>query len=303
MLADLTLTQHILSVVSGVAVGFTLGLIGGGGSILAVPLLLYLVGYPNPHVVIGTTALAVSINAYLNLIPHARAGNVRWKEAVIFAIVGAIAAYIGSTLGKAVDGKKLLFLFAILMLVIAALMIRPKKVKPGEMEGNPGQFSMWKLVVSAAIVGTLSGFFGIGGGFLIVPGLVFATGMPMLAAVGSSLFSVGTFGLTTAVNYASSGLLDWTVAGLISPGALRAACLAHVWPPTGQNQQRHAQPDFCSAGSRGGGLHDLQEHVGIRHPPLNTARACDFASSGFDQPQAGWLMILPGVEPPGFNLF
>ncbi|MDE1980549.1 MAG: sulfite exporter TauE/SafE family protein, partial [Betaproteobacteria bacterium] len=125
MLADLTLTQHILSVVSGVAVGFTLGLIGGGGSILAVPLLLYLVGYPNPHVVIGTTALAVSINAYLNLIPHARAGNVRWKEAVIFAIVGAIAAYIGSTLGKAVDGKKLLFLFAILMLVIAALMIRP----------------------------------------------------------------------------------------------------------------------------------------------------------------------------------
>ena len=220
MLADLTLTQHILSVISGAAVGFTLGLIGGGGSILAVPLLLYLVGYPNPHVVIGTTALAVSVNAYLNLIPHARAGNVRWKEAVIFAVVGAAAAFVGSTLGKAVDGKKLLFLFAILMLVIAALMVRPKKVKPGDLEGHPGQFSLWKLVVSAVIVGTLSGFFGIGGGFLIVPGLVFATGMPMLAAVGSSLFSVGTFGLTTAINYASSGLLDWTVAGLYIAGGI-----------------------------------------------------------------------------------
>lgn len=225
MLADLTLTQHILSVVSGVAVGFTLGLIGGGGSILAVPLLLYLVGYPNPHVVIGTTALAVSVNAYINLIPHARAGNVRWKEAVIFAIMGAIAAFVGSSLGKAVDGKKLLFLFAILMLVIAILMARPKKTKPGDIEGHPGQFSMWKLLVSAGIVGMLSGFFGIGGGFLIVPGLVFATGMPMLAAIGSSLFSVGTFGLTTAVNYASSGLLDWTVAGLYIAGGIAGGVL------------------------------------------------------------------------------
>ncbi|OIQ73952.1 sulfite exporter TauE/SafE [mine drainage metagenome] len=220
MIVDLTLTQHALSIVSGAAVGFTLGLIGGGGSVLAVPLLLYLVGYPIPHVVIGTTALAVSVNAYLNLIPHARAGNVRWKEAVIFAIVGAVAAFIGSSLGKVVDGKKLLFLFAIVMLVIAALMARPRRESPGVMEGHPGQFSMWKLVLAAAVVGTLSGFFGIGGGFLIVPGLVFATGMPMLAAIGTSLFSVGTFGLTTAMNYASSGLLDWAVAGLFIAGGV-----------------------------------------------------------------------------------
>lgn len=219
MLADLTLTQHILAVVSGVAVGFTLGLIGGGGSILAVPLLLYLVGYPNPHVVIGTTALAVSVNAYLNLIPHARAGNVRWREAIIFAIVGAIAAFVGSEIGKAVNGKKLLFLFAILMLVIAGLMLRPRKSGEAVMEEHL-HVSLWKLVLSASIVGSLSGFFGIGGGFLIVPGLVFATGMSMLAAIGSSLFSVGTFGLTTALNYARSGLLDWTVAGLYIAGGI-----------------------------------------------------------------------------------
>ncbi|MGE0073247.1 MAG: sulfite exporter TauE/SafE family protein, partial [Thiomonas sp.] len=233
MLVDLTLLQHILAVISGVIVGFTLGLIGGGGSVLAVPLLLYLVGYPVPHVVIGTTALAVSVNAYINLVPHARAGNVRWKEAVIFAVMGAIAAFVGSSLGKAVDGKKLLFLFAIVMLVIAALMVRPKKVKPGEMEGHPGQFSLWKLLLSAGIVGLLSGFFGIGGGFLIVPGLVFSTGMPMLAAIGTSLFSVGTFGLTTAVNYARSGLLDWTVAvlyiaGGIAGGVIGARLATHL---------------------------------------------------------------------------
>ena len=218
----LSSTQHLLSVVSGLAVGFTLGLIGSGGSILAVPLLLYLVGYPNPHVVIGTTALAVSANAYINLIPHARAGNVRWRDAVVFALVGAIAAFVGSTLGKAVDGKKLLFLFAILMLVIAALMLRPRKAAHAQdlLTEHASRGKLVKLVVAAALVGMLSGFFGIGGGFLIVPGLVLSTGMSMIAAIGTSLFSVGTFGLTTALNYARSGLLDWTVAGLYIGGGV-----------------------------------------------------------------------------------
>ncbi len=218
----LSATQHVLSVVSGLAVGFTLGLIGGGGSILAVPLLLYLVGYPNPHVVIGTTALAVSANAYINLIPHARAGNVRWRDGVVFALVGAVAAFGGSTLGKAVDGKRLLFLFAILMLVIAALMLRPRKPAHAQdvLAEHAARGKTLKLVAAAALVGLLSGFFGIGGGFLIVPGLVLSTGMSMIAAIGTSLFSVGTFGLTTALNYARSGLLDWTVAGLYIGGGV-----------------------------------------------------------------------------------
>ena len=218
----LSLAQHILSVLSGLAVGFSLGLIGGGGSILAVPLLLYLVGYPNAHVVIGTTALAVSINAYLNLIPHARAGNVRWRDALVFAVVGAAAAFVGSSLGKAVDGKKLLFLFAILMLVIAALMLRRREPAAAAAAQDVPQpaGSWWRLLLAAAIVGTLAGFFGIGGGFLIVPGLALSTGMPMIAAIGSSLVSVGTFGLTTAINYARSGLLDPTVALLYIGGGV-----------------------------------------------------------------------------------
>ncbi len=220
----LTTTQHVLSVISGFAVGFSLGLIGGGGSILAVPLLLYLVGFPDAHVVIGTTALAVSANAYLNLIPHARAGNVRWKEAVLFASVGAAAAFGGSSVGKAVDGKKLLFLFAILMLVIAVQMLRRRTsangAEPVPDQALAGRSKTAKLIGAAAIVGSLSGFFGIGGGFLIVPGLVLPTGMSMIAAIGSSLVSVGTFGLITALNYARSGLLDWQVAGLFIGGGI-----------------------------------------------------------------------------------
>lgn len=205
-----TSIQQILAVISGIIVGFSLGLIGGGGSILAVPLLLYVVGIRNPHLVIGTTALAVAVNAYINLIPHWRQGDVKWRPAIVFAIPGALGAFVGSTVGKLVNGKELLFLFAILMLIVAVLMLRPTRKKSG------GSFqwrrSMYLRVIAAGlIVGLVSGFFGIGGGFLIVPGLMFSTGMPMIYAIGSSLFSVGTFGLTTAFNYALSGLVDWLI--------------------------------------------------------------------------------------------
>lgn len=206
----LTMTQGVLAVIAGVMVGFSLGLIGGGGSILAVPLLLYVVGIHDPHVVIGTTAFAVAVNAYINLYPHWKAGNVKWKAAVGFALPGVGAAFLGSTLGKMLNGKDLLFLFAVMMLVVAVVMLRPRRDN-GERDFVWSN-SMYRRVVPAGLlVGFVSGFFGIGGGFLIVPGLLFATGMPMIYAIGSSLFSVGTFGITTAVNYAFSGLVDWVV--------------------------------------------------------------------------------------------
>jgi len=101
----LTWVQDVLAVLSGGAVGFSLGLIGGGGSILAVPLLLYVVGIGDAHVAIGTSALAVSANAFANLVGHWRAGNVRWSCAATFAIAGIAGAAIGSSLGKLVDGQ------------------------------------------------------------------------------------------------------------------------------------------------------------------------------------------------------
>jgi uncharacterized membrane protein YfcA len=125
----MTMEQWILTIASGGMVGFTLGLIGGGGSILAVPLMLYVVGVEDPHIIIGSTALAVSINAFLNLIPHARAGHIHWKPAIIFAIPGAMGAFFGSTLGKLVPSKQLMLLFAFLMIFMAIKMILPKKTR------------------------------------------------------------------------------------------------------------------------------------------------------------------------------
>src|SRR5579883_213805 len=207
----LTLLQQVLAVFSGILVGFTLGLIGGGGSILAVPLLLYVVGYHNPHVVIGTTALAVALTAYINLIPHWRIGNVRWLPAIAFAIPGVVGAAVGAELGKIVPGKQLLFLFALLMIGVAITMLRPaKSTRPKS--APTGRKMIARTTPVGFLVGALSGFFGIGGGFLIVRGLMFATGMPLLNAIGTSLFSVGMFGTTTALSYAFSGLINWVIA-------------------------------------------------------------------------------------------
>ncbi len=121
-----------MAVLSGGAVGFSLGLIGGGGSILAVPLLIYVVGIGDPHVAIGTSALAVAANAFANLISHWHAGNVKWSCAATFAVAGIIGAAIGSTLGKLVDGQQLLFLFALAMIAVGAAMLRPRAAA-----GNP----------------------------------------------------------------------------------------------------------------------------------------------------------------------
>ncbi len=211
--------QDALAVLSGSAVGFSLGLIGGGGSILAVPLLLYVVGIGDAHVAIGTSALSVSANAFGNLVGHWRAGNVKWPCAATFAVAGIAGAVIGSSLGKLVDGQSLLFLFALAMVAVGVAMLRPRAAT-----GDPGiritPGIAVRLVVIGLIVGAFSGFFGIGGGFLIVPGIMLGAGMPILNAIGSSLLSVGTFGLTTAVNYSISGLVDWKIAALFIVGGL-----------------------------------------------------------------------------------
>jgi uncharacterized membrane protein YfcA len=221
--------QTALAVLSGGVVGFTLGLIGGGGSILATPLLLYVVGLA-PHEAIGTGALAVSVNAFVNFGVHARAGNVRWRNAILFGVVGMAGAAIGSSLGKSFDGKRLLFLFAILMVVVGVMMLRRGRQAASGPAADGGEqpapaASTLRVVVAALAVGALSGFFGIGGGFLIVPGLLFSTGMPMIYAVGSSLLAVGSFGLTTAGNYALSGLIDWPVAAEYIAGGILGGLL------------------------------------------------------------------------------
>lgn len=209
----------IATVGSGTLVGFVLGLVGGGGSILATPLLLYVVGVGNPHVAIGTSALAVSVNAYVNLIAHARQGHVRWRCAIIFAGAGMIGALVGSSLGLLVDGKQLLLLFGFAMATIGVLMLRPMDAHPNNAQPVDAR-ALTLTAATALLTGIAAGFFGIGGGFLIVPALVFSTGMPMIFAIGSSLLAVGTFGLTTALNYARAGMVDWQLAAVFLAGGV-----------------------------------------------------------------------------------
>lgn len=215
----LNLTQVALSLASGSLVGFSLGLVGGGGSILAVPLLVYLVGVSSPHIAIGTSALAVAANAAANLANHAREGHVKWRCALVLSAAGVVGAFLGSSLGKAIDGQYLLALFAVIMMVVGVLMLRGRKAL-GDPLVRLSRENLPKLVGFGLGAGALSGFFGIGGGFLIVPALIMATGMPILNAVASSLVAVTAFGLTTAANYAYSGLVDWTVAALFIAGGV-----------------------------------------------------------------------------------
>jgi uncharacterized membrane protein YfcA len=208
-----------LTVASGSLVGLALGLLGGGGSILAVPLLLYVVGVRSTHVAIGTSAIAVAANAFANLIAHARSGHVKWPCAATFAAAGLLGAALGAHAGKRFDADKLEFLFGLVMLAIAIAMLVPRTSG-----GDPGvrinRAIAVRLLGIGLLVGLLSGFFGIGGGFLIVPGIMLGSGMATLNAVGSSLLSVGAFGLATALSYAVSGFVDWHVAGLFVAGGI-----------------------------------------------------------------------------------
>jgi uncharacterized membrane protein YfcA len=209
----------LLSIGSGVLVGFALGLLGGGGSIMATPLLLYVVGVKSPHVAIGTGALAVSVNAFANLIAHSREGNVKWPCAAVFAASGVVGAFAGAALGKVMDGGKLLFLFGLVMVAVAAAMLSPRAAGGDPLVRITPTIGL-RLVLIGLLVGLLSGFFGIGGGFLIVPGMMLGSGMATINAVGSSLVSVGAFGLTTALTYATAGLVDWRVAGFFILGGV-----------------------------------------------------------------------------------
>jgi uncharacterized membrane protein YfcA len=230
----ITLMQGALGLASGALVGFSLGLVGGGGSILAVPLMVYVVGVPDAHVAIGTSAIAVATNAAVNLGNHARGGNVHWSCASVFAAAGILGALGGSVLGKRMDGQNLLALFAVLMLVIAVLLLRTR-AKVGEQRVQINWSNTPALLALGLVTGTLSGFFGIGGGFLIVPALMLATGMSIMSAISSSLVAVTAFGLTTAASYAWSGLISWwlalvfilggVVGGVVGTGSARRLSL------------------------------------------------------------------------------
>ena len=214
---DPTLVQLMLAVLSGGIVALLLTVFGGGGSVLAVPLLLYVVGVQDPHVAIGASAAGVALNALTALTGQARAGRVRWPCALLFAGTGSVGAFVGSSVAKAIDGHALLIFFAVAMGLVALAMLRPNApVGAGNVRLTRAMAP--RIAASGAGVGVAAGFFGIGGGFLIVPGLMGAAGMTLALAQASSLVSVAAFGATTAANYALSGLIDWPIVAAMAVG-------------------------------------------------------------------------------------
>lgn len=220
ILAPVTLA---LGALSGLLTGLILGLVGGGGSILAVPLLVYVVGVNTPHIAIGTSALAVAVSALANLVLRAKAGLVKWRCGIVFSLAGIVGASGGARLATYMDGQKLLGLFGAMMVVIGVSMFR-RPDAPGHPDIKLTRSSASYLVPSLTgiglSVGFLSGFFGIGGGFLIVPGLILSTGMPLAFAIGTSFFAVAAFGTTTSITYALTGLIDWPLTALFITSAV-----------------------------------------------------------------------------------
>ena len=206
---------NLTAILSGSIVGLILGIVGGGGSIIAVPLLLYIVGIPSAHAAIGTSAVAVAVSAFANLLTKLRQDLVKWPCVLVFSAAGLVGNFAGSSLALKIDGQDLLVAFGILMVVVGMVMLLRR-----DSEGDPdvkltfktaSHMLPWLLSVGLA-VGALSGFFGIGGGFLIVPGLMLATGMPITNAIATSLVAITIFGAATSANYAWSGLVEWNIA-------------------------------------------------------------------------------------------
>ncbi len=231
-----------LAIPLGLLIGLTLGSLGGGGSILTVPALVYGLGQ-DPRAATTSSLLIVGVTALLALAPHARAGRVRFGQGLTFGALGAGGSFAGSALPAHVAPQVLLTAFAALMLLVAALMLRRSR------RGNAGNGTsdddpttepilslhpltcacprLAKVVLAATVVGLLTGFFGVGGGFVLVPALVLALSFPMPVAVGTSLLVIAV-NSATALAARFSGVsthLDWPLIGVFTAAAIVGSLL------------------------------------------------------------------------------
>lgn len=180
------------TLVLGLLIGAALGALGGGGSILTVPALVYLLGESAQTATTGSLVI-VGITALLGAVRHTRSGNVRWGTGIAFGVTGLAGSWPGSALNRQVDPDVLLLAFAALMLVAAVGMVRHTGTRSSERSPGAGGRSagrVGKFVGAGLLVGFLTGFLGVGGGFIIVPALVVALDFPMTAAVGTSLLVI-----------------------------------------------------------------------------------------------------------------
>lgn len=202
----------------GALIGLSYGLIGAGGSILGVPLLVYVLGM-DPHRAIGTDTVAATLSAVWTLAGHARAGSVHWMAGGLYAVASIVGAATGAHLGEILDGRALLAGLGALMLAAAASMIW-RRPSPTNTTLRPTRSVAPWLAGAGFLVGAIAGLVGAGGGFLTVPALVLISGMPVLNAVATSLVSVAAVAATTATSYSLADLVYWPIAGLLIVGGL-----------------------------------------------------------------------------------
>lgn len=227
----------------GFLIGLSLGALGGGGSILAVPALVYAAGQ-DPKAATTTSLVLVTITALIGIIPHWRAGHVRLAAGAVFGLAGIGGSLVGSAWNEAVDADVLLFAFSMLMLVAAYAMWRRLRKQaaapavrsagaaaatPERLETDPPAgtairldvATAVKVVIAGSFIGLLTGFFGVGGGFVIVPALVLALGFSMPDAVGTSLLVIAVNSTVALTTRLPSGSVEWgtvipfTIASLI----------------------------------------------------------------------------------------
>jgi uncharacterized membrane protein YfcA len=209
-----------LTIALAVFVGISLGLLGGGGSILTVPLLAYVAGIEPKHA-IAMSLLVVGVTSAVGAITHARAGRVRWRIAVIFGVAAMAGAYGGGRLARFVPGTVLMVAFAIIMIAASIAMLRGRKNTRGaDMNAH---LPLLKIAALGIGVGTVSGLVGAGGGFLLVPALALLGGLAMPAAVGTSLVVIAMQSIAGLAGHLATEHIDWPLAAMVTGAAIIGA--------------------------------------------------------------------------------
>ncbi|WP_308188688.1 MULTISPECIES: sulfite exporter TauE/SafE family protein [unclassified Streptomyces] len=205
-----------LVIAGSLLIGISLGILGGGGSILTVPILIYLAGMDAKEA-IATSLLVVGVTSLAGLVSHARAGRVRWRTGLLFGVAGMTGAYAGGRLAEFIPGTVLLIAFALMMLATAVAMLKGRKK---ELKSKHEEMPVLHVLVDGVVVGLVTGLVGAGGGFLIVPALALLGGLPMGVAVGTSLLVISMKSFAGLAGYLSSVQIDWGLAGIVTAAAV-----------------------------------------------------------------------------------
>lgn len=206
----------VLALALSLLIGVSLGLLGGGGSILTTPILVYALGV-EPRSAIAMSLLVVGITSLFAMIQHARAGNVAWRTGLIFGAAGMAGAYLGGLVAQWIPANVLMGLFALMMLATAIAMFRGRKdAAPEAGHARP----IWKIVLEGLVVGVVTGLVGAGGGFLVVPALALLGGLPMQKAVGTSLLVIALKSFAGYAGHAAHVSIDLSLTALVAASAV-----------------------------------------------------------------------------------